>query len=376
MAFLAFVLSLCLALPATRARAASEDTAAAPEISQPASFDIPAAPTRPDSALLAPDIGASLPEFAPLPPSAARPVAAVAAPRRLAARAAASVPVVLPAPAAALEGAPAHETPAAVPAAKVSASASPRAPPRAALAEASDLAPSAASGRKGASASAGEKASEIFDGGRRLNILTAGAEAVPFIKTGGLADVVDAVSRGLAARGHRVMLALPKYRGLKLGGAQFAPAGEISVPMGEGVETARLLAAKINGVDIVLIDHPGYYDRHGGPYQGQASSYSEDDNDERFAFYARASLEAAKLLGFKPDVIHAHDWHAALIPAFLKSAYAADPFFTGTKTAITIHNLAFQGVFTPGIAQRLGLPSHYLEPMAPLEYWGKASYLK
>ncbi len=378
MALLVFLLSLCLALPVTRARAASEDAAAAPEISQPASLDVPAAPAFLDSALLSPGVGASLVEFAPLSQSDALPHAAVVAPKGAAARAGApaSASAVLPASAAALERAPAHEAAAAVPAENLSASASPRAPPRVAVAQASDLAPSAAPERKGAAASAGEKASEVFDGGRRLNVLTAGAEAVPFIKTGGLADVVDAVSRGLAARGHRVMLVLPKYRGLKLGDAEFKPAGEISVPMGEGVQIASLLAAKVNGVDVVLIDHAGYYDRPGGPYQGQASSYSEDDNDERFAFYARAALEAARALDFKPDVVHAHDWHAALIPVFLKSAYAADPFFAGTKTAITIHNLAFQGLFAPDIARRLGLPPHYLEPMAPLEYWGKASYLK
>jgi len=87
-------------------------------------------------------------------------------------------------------------------------------------------------------------------------------------------------------------------------------------------------------------------------------------------------LEAAKALGFRPDVVHAHDWHAALIPAYLKTAYAADPFFAKTKTALTIHNLAFQGVFDLDFARSLGFPEHYFAATAPLEYWGQTSYLK
>jgi starch synthase len=216
----------------------------------------------------------------------------------------------------------------------------------------------------------------LFDGSRPLNVMMAGSEAVPFVKTGGLADVVDAVSRGLAARGHRVMMVLPKYRILKTAGADFRPAGEVAVPIGGRIETAKLLKANVDGVDVVLIDHPGYYDREGGPYQGGESSYSEDDNDERFAFYSRASLEAAKTLGFRPDVVHAHDWQAALMPAFLKSAYAADPFFAATKTAVTIHNLAFQGVYGREVAHKLGFPKKWLEPAEALEYWGGISYLK
>ena len=105
------------------------------------------------------------------------------------------------------------------------------------------------------------EAAAAFDGGRPLNVFMAGAEAVPFIKTGGLADVVDAVARGLAARGHRVMMVLPNYRTLKTHGIDFKPAGEVSVPIDGRVETAKLLTAKVDGVDVVLLDHPGYYQR-------------------------------------------------------------------------------------------------------------------
>ncbi len=231
-------------------------------------------------------------------------------------------------------------------------------------------------GRDAAPAPAAAQAAAAFDGGRPLNVLAAGAEAVPFIKTGGLADVVDAVARGLAARGHRVMMVLPNYSSLKKGDVEFKPAGQVSVPIAGRVETARLLTAKVAGVDVVLLDHPGYYQRPGGPYDGNSSVYGDDDNDERFAFFSRAALEAARALDFRPDVVHAHDWHAALIPAFLKLTYAADPFFAATRSAVTIHNIAFQGVYDAESALKLGFAPAQAAPGGLLEYHGRVSYLK
>ncbi|NNN05784.1 MAG: glycogen synthase GlgA [Elusimicrobia bacterium] len=242
------------------------------------------------------------------------------------------------------------------------------------------MAPAAAAvpayGRGGSVGAAHAQAAALFDGGRPLNVLMAGAEAVPFIKTGGLADVVDALSRGLAERGHRVVLVLPKYRALKLDGVALSRAGEVSVPMGGRNETARLWKAKVGGVDLVLLDHEGYYDRPGGPYQGKTSVYADDDNAERFAFYSRAALEAARALGFKPDIAHAHDWHAGLMAAYLKLTYGNDPFFAATRSVVTIHNLAFQGVYPIEAAARAGFSGEQAAPMGPLEYWGGISYLK
>ena len=260
----------------------------------------------------------------------------------------------------------------------VSPAASPSAAAAAALAPASPLGSASAlvSGRDEAPSSAQDKAAAAFDGGRPLNVLMAGAEAVPFIKTGGLADVVDAVARGLAARGHRVMMVLPNYASLKKGDIEFKHAGEVSVPIDGRVETAQLLTAKVNGVDIVLLDHHGYYQRPGGPYDGNPSSYGNDDNDERFAFFARAALEAARALDFRPDVVHAHDWHAALIPAFLKLTYAADPFFAATRAALTIHNIAFQGVYPSDSATKLGFTPEQAAADGPLAYYKGVSYLK
>jgi len=219
-------------------------------------------------------------------------------------------------------------------------------------------------------------ADKIFDG--PLKILIAGSEAVPFIKTGGLADVVDALSRGLSARGHDVTLVLPKYRDLKTSGVALEKAGVVSLPIGGRVETANLLVGVRDGVRVVLLEHPDFYERKGGPYAAKhaalgLSAYDAagiDDADERFGFYARASLEALKILDVKPDIVSAHDWHAALIPAYLKTVYKNDPFFEGTKTALTIHNIAFQGAFSLATAGKLGFAA------ADLDHKGGANYLK
>lgn len=216
----------------------------------------------------------------------------------------------------------------------------------------------------------------MFDGA--LKVLIAGSEAVPFIKTGGLADVVDAVSRGLAARGHDVTMILPKYRDLKTAGVELENMGTVSVPIGDRVETANVLVGRRDGVRVVLLEHPEFYERKGGPYAAKhealgLSAYEAagiDDADERFGFYARASLEVMKFLDIKPDVISAHDWHAALIPTFLKTLYKEDAFFAGTKTTLTIHNIAFQGAFALATAGKLGFAD------ADLDHRGGANFMR
>lgn len=216
----------------------------------------------------------------------------------------------------------------------------------------------------------------MFDGA--LKVLIAGSEAVPFIKTGGLADVVDAVSRGLAARGHDVTMVLPKYRDLKTSGVELENMGTVSVPIGGRVETANVLVGRRDGVRVVLLEHPEFYERKGGPYAAKhealgLSAYEAgaiDDADERFGFYARAALEVMKAIDIKPDVISAHDWHAALIPTFLKTVYKNDAFFAGTKTTLTIHNIAFQGAFALATAGKLGFAD------ADLEHMGGANFMR
>ena len=213
----------------------------------------------------------------------------------------------------------------------------------------------------------------LFDGSRPLNVLLAASEAVPFVKTGGLADVVDALGKGLVRAGHRAALVLPKYKDARLDGHSVeALPGAVQVRMGDRVESARVLKTASGGVDVYLIEHDGYFGREGV----YSSAYGDHpDNDERFLFFSRAALEAARLAGFRPDIVHVHDWPTGLVPALLKSAYAADPFFAGTASVFSIHNLAYKGLFAPETLEKAGLDAR---PLAPSDFLldGRVSFLK
>lgn len=304
--------------------------------------------------------------------------AAVSAPVAVPTAALGAVPLAaLSAPAAAISAAP---TALSAPAAAAAVPAAPQATSATAALEAAPSAKNASPAAQAAAAApradgAAAEAGAAFDGGRRLNILMAAAESVPFIKTGGLADVVNDVSRGLAERGHRVTLVMPKYKGLKLDGLTLTKAGHISVPMDGGLHTATLWTTRHAGVDVILIDRPELFQNTKGPYDS-GSVYGEDANELRWAFYSRAALEAARAVGFRPDVVHAHDWHAALIPAYLKRVYAGDSFFADTRSVVTIHNIAFQGHYSPDAAARIGFRPDEARAGGSLEHNGGINYLK
>ncbi|MBI5208355.1 MAG: glycogen/starch synthase [Elusimicrobia bacterium] len=172
----------------------------------------------------------------------------------------------------------------------------------------------------------------------RLRIVMAASEAVPFIKTGGLADVVGSLSRALADAGHQVTLVLPKYKSLRVGDSTLERVpGEFQVSMGpDCVKTARLYKTRTGGVDVYLVEQDKLF---GGD---KVYGYYDDD---RFIFFSRAVVEAVRFLGLKTDVFHAHDWHTALIPALLKGPYKDDPLLSGAASVLSLHNLAFQGSF-------------------------------
>ncbi|MBI5202378.1 MAG: glycogen synthase [Elusimicrobia bacterium] len=208
---------------------------------------------------------------------------------------------------------------------------------------------------------------------RPLNVLMVGAESVPYIKTGGLADVVDAVSRGLVKRGHDVKLILPKFPQIDAEKHRLQPTDvRVQVPIGDRVEQGRLWTAQHRGVEVYFLENDSLHTKD-GPYAPRKPGYSDDD--ERFIFYSRGALEAAKALGFKPDIVHTHDWHSALISPMLKLIYAADPFFAATKTVLTLHNLAYQGMFGRQTMLDAGFkPEHFT--FDNLEYWGHFNFLK
>ena len=205
-----------------------------------------------------------------------------------------------------------------------------------------------------------------------MKILVAAGEAVPFCKTGGLADVVGALTQRLGALGHDVCLFLPKYRAIHAASLDGGISQPIKVPLAGGMVEAGLTFLHRRGVSVYFVDYPLYFDREG--MYGNAGK-DHEDNDRRFALFSRAILEGAKAIGFKPDVIHLHDWQTGLAAAHLKRHYKNDPHFAGTGCVFTIHNMAYQGNF-PRAALEVGGFGPEDWSSEGLEYYGQVSYLK
>ncbi|MFH2204254.1 MAG: glycogen synthase [Elusimicrobiota bacterium] len=205
-----------------------------------------------------------------------------------------------------------------------------------------------------------------------MKVLFAASEAVPFCKTGGLADVVGALPSALGRLGVQVTLFLPCYREVKTEGLALRSAGKVRVPIdGEDIE-AELLCTEINEAVVCLVSCPRYYDRE-GIYGGRAGGFG--DNAQRYAFFSRAVLEGARHLGRVPDVIHCHDWQTGLIPVYLKTLYSRDKDLGGIGTILTIHNLAYQGNFDYGALAAAGLPPALFADER-LKHYNQVSYLK
>ena len=205
-----------------------------------------------------------------------------------------------------------------------------------------------------------------------MKILVAASEAVPFCKTGGLADVVGALTQRLGALGHDVCLFLPKYRAIRAAPLEGGIAHPIKVPLAGGTVDVGLSFLHRRGVSVYFVDYPLYFDREG--LYGNAGK-DHEDNDRRFALFSRAVLEGAKAIGFKPDVIHIHDWQTGLIAAHLKRHYADDAHFKDAGCVFTIHNMAYQGNFPRAALEAGGFGPEDWTPEG-LEYYGQVSYLK
>lgn len=190
---------------------------------------------------------------------------------------------------------------------------------------------------------------------RPLKILVVSAEAVPFAKVGGLADVAGSLPKALRRLGHDARLALPKYG--RINEAQFGLTQVLDllpVPAGSDQELASVFESAVEGMPAYLIDSDRYF--------GREEVYGYDDDGERFVFFCRAALEMLKALDWRPDVIHCNDWHTGIIPNWLKTIYKDDPFFADTATVFTIHNLAYQGIFGPELLEFAGLADYGLIP--------------
>jgi len=201
-----------------------------------------------------------------------------------------------------------------------------------------------------------------------MKVLFVASECAPFVKTGGLADVIGAVPKTLAAQGVSVRVMLPVYPALRA----VAAGGEAVLDLGTlHGGPATLVAARAEGLDLLLLDAPHLFDRAGNIYlDGDGQDWG--DNPLRFGALsqvgARVGIEG--VAGWRPDIVHAHDWQAGLIPAYLRQAGEGAP-----ASVLTIHNIAFQGLADAALCGPLGIAPEMFTPDGA-EYYGHLGFLK
>ena len=175
-------------------------------------------------------------------------------------------------------------------------------------------------------------------GGQSLRVLIAAAEVAPFVKSGGVADVTAALAKELRRQGHDARLVLPRYRQSSIEGRGLRTVVAcLPVRLGTEIVECAVLEGRLGEVPVYLIDCPSLFDRDG--------LYGFPDDDARFVYLSRALIEMLRPLEFLPDVVHVNDWQTALVPNLLDTLYSADPALSRTATVLTLHNLAFQGLF-------------------------------
>lgn len=201
-----------------------------------------------------------------------------------------------------------------------------------------------------------------------MKVLFVASECAPFVKTGGLADVIGAVPKTLAALGVDVRVMLPAYPAL----AEIAEGGDTVLEVADlHGGPARVVAAGAQGHDLLLLVAPHLFDRPGSIYLGPDG---RDWGDNHLRFGALSQIAAQVAIdgagGWTPDIVNAHDWQAGLVPAYLRQSGRAAP-----PCVLTIHNIAFQGVFDAGVRGALGLSADMFTPDG-MEYYGKLGFLK
>ncbi|RKN79042.1 glycogen synthase GlgA [Paenibacillus ginsengarvi] len=202
-----------------------------------------------------------------------------------------------------------------------------------------------------------------------MKVWFAASEAAPLVKTGGLADVIGALPKSLAKTGVEVTVVLPKYGDIPaeyMDGAVTLDTFRVS--LGWRSQYCGLLETEIGGIRYLLIDNEYYFKRGG--------LYGYGDDAERFVFYALAFMEALRRTDEVPDLVHAHDWQAGLIPFLLRTRYSYLPKLREVRTVYTIHNLMYQGVFSRELLQDLLAVGDEMFTADGLEFYGAGNCMK
>ncbi|WP_370310263.1 glycogen synthase GlgA [Sphingobium abikonense] len=201
-----------------------------------------------------------------------------------------------------------------------------------------------------------------------MQLLSVASEIYPLVKTGGLADVVGALPAALASQGVAARTLVPGYPSVLARLGKTKAVRRYDTLFGE---KAALLAAKLDGLDLLVLDAPAFFARDGGPYGGPDGT-DWPDNWRRFAALSRVGADIAEgaIKDWRPDIVHVHDWQAALTAAYMRFG----PAHVVPKL-VTIHNLAFQGRFAADIFPALGLPQEAWG-VEGVEYYGGVGYLK
>lgn len=202
------------------------------------------------------------------------------------------------------------------------------------------------------------------------NILFVASEVVPFIKTGGLADVVGSLPKCFDKEQYDVRVILPKYMCMpEEWKSKMNYLTHFYMDLAWRSQYVGVLEMKYEGIQFYFIDNEYYFS---GP-----KPYGNIYQDiEKFAFFSKAALSALPVIGFRPDIVHCNDWQTGLIPVFLKDKFHEGEFFRDIKSIMTIHNLKFQGVWDMKTVKDItGLPDYYFTP-DKLEAYGDANYLK
>jgi starch synthase len=204
-----------------------------------------------------------------------------------------------------------------------------------------------------------------------MHVVMVAAEAAPYVKVGGLADVLGALPQQLDRLGASVDVIIPRYRIINLRQFSFA-----RLPLPEGLNfDVQISIIPGTQVRVFLLGNDRFFDRD-GVYVDSTTGMDYDDQADRWIYFQRTALEFIRTVLHPVDVIHCHDFQTALIPGYLRRLYAGEPRYSQTKSVLTIHNIGYQGIFAPETMFRTGFDAGEFQPTSPFEFFGKLNFLK